>query len=95
MNADRLKNLLAKVRDGHLSVDHALGALKDLPYADLGYAMVDHHRALRGGHPETIFTPGKTVDQVVGIAQRLLEKADNKRSYLNFIRVKLNQLIKA
>jgi NCAIR mutase (PurE)-related protein len=36
--------------------------------------MVDHHRALRSGHPETIFSPGKTVDQIVGIARRLLEK---------------------
>jgi hypothetical protein len=60
-----------------MPVDQALETLKDLPYADLGYAMVDHHRTLRSGHPETIFGPGKTVSQIVGIAQRLLEKDVN------------------
>jgi hypothetical protein len=77
MNADGLKALLESVKTGTVSVDHALEALKDLPYADLGYAKVDHHRTLRSGHPETIFSQGKTVDQVVGIARRLLEKDAN------------------
>ncbi|BBO78464.1 1-(5-phosphoribosyl)-5-amino-4-imidazole-carboxyl ate carboxylase [Desulfosarcina widdelii] len=77
MNADRLKDLLENVKKGDLSVDHALETLKDLPYADLGYAMVDHHRSLRSGYPETIFSQGKTVEQVVGIARRLLEKNVN------------------
>jgi NCAIR mutase (PurE)-related protein len=77
MNADELKNILEQVKAGGLSIDRALETLKDLPYQDLGYAMVDHHRALRSGHPETIFSQGKTVDQVVGIARRLLEKGAN------------------
>ena len=77
MNADGLKRLLEEVKSGALSIDQAMGTLKDLPYADLGYAMVDHHRALRSGHPETIFSQGKTVEQVVGIARRLLEKNAN------------------
>ena len=77
MIADELKNLLEKVKTGALTIDQAIGALKDLPYSDLGYAMVDHHRALRSGHPETIFSQGKTVAQVVGIARRLLEKNAN------------------
>lgn len=77
MNADRLKDLLENVKKGDLSVEGALKSLKDLPYADLGYAMVDHHRSLRTGHPETIFSEGKTVEQVVGIARRLLEKNAN------------------
>ena len=77
MKADELKRLLEEVKSGTLSIDQAVGALKDLPFADLGYAMVDHHRALRSGHPETIFSQGKTVAQVVGIAQRLLEKNAN------------------
>ena len=77
MNTDGLKKLLEQVRAGDTPVDRALDTLKDLPYADLGYAMVDHHRALRSGHPETIFSPGKTVDQIVGIARRLLEKDAN------------------
>jgi hypothetical protein len=77
MNADELKKILEQVKAGGVSIDRALETLKDLPYQDLGYAMVDHHRALRSGHPETIFSQGKTVDQVVGIARRLLEKGAN------------------
>ncbi len=77
MNAATLKDLLENVKRGSMPVDQALETLKDLPYADLGYAMVDHHRTLRSGHPETIFGPGKTVSQIVGIAQRLLEKDVN------------------
>jgi pyridinium-3,5-biscarboxylic acid mononucleotide synthase len=77
MNVDALKALLKRVQTGDISVDDALDTLKDLPYADLGYAMVDHHRTLRSGHPETIFSPGKTVTQIVGIARRLLEKDAN------------------
>ena len=77
MNAATLKDLLEDVKRGSMPVDQALETLKDLPYADLGYAMVDHHRALRSGHPETIFSPGKTVSQIVGIARRLLEKDVN------------------
>lgn len=77
MNADALKELLEQVRSGEVPVDRALVQLKDLPYADLAYAMVDHHRTLRNGHPETIFSPGKTVAQIVGIARRLLQKDAN------------------
>jgi len=77
MNAATLKDLLEDVKRGSMPVDQALETLKDLPFADLGYAMVDHHRALRSGHPETIFSPGKTVSQIVGIARRLLEKDVN------------------
>jgi NCAIR mutase (PurE)-related protein len=77
MNADVVKELLEKVRSGDMPVDLALDQLKDLPYSDLGYAMVDHHRGLRSGHPETIFSQGKTVEQIVGIARRLIKKDAN------------------
>ena len=77
MNVNGLKGILQQVASGEKSVAQALGSLKDLPYENLGYAMVDHHRALRSGHPETIYSPGKTIDQIVGIAKRLLEKSGN------------------
>ena len=77
MNREQLKVLLEEVRSGRTAVDRAMQALTDLPYADLGYAKVDHHRTLRNGYPETIFSQGKTVEQIVGIARRLLEKEAN------------------
>ncbi|MGA6925453.1 MAG: 1-(5-phosphoribosyl)-5-amino-4-imidazole-carboxylate carboxylase, partial [Desulfosarcina sp.] len=77
MNAQALKELLEQVKAGKIPVNQAIAALRDLPYAELGYAMVDHHRALRSGYPETIFSQGKTVQQIVGIARRLLEKDAN------------------
>ena len=62
---------------GETSVDDALGELKDLPFADLGYAAVDHHRALRQGAPEVIFGHGKTAEQIVGIARELARTGQN------------------
>ncbi len=62
---------------GAQSVDGALGELRDLPYADLGYAAVDHHRALRQGTPEVVFGHGKTPAQIVGIARELARKGQN------------------
>src|SRR5215203_3346142 len=72
MDRARLHNLLAQVRDGTVDVDQALDALKTLPFEDLGFARVDHHRALRKGFPEVIFGQGKTARQIVEIAQRLV-----------------------
>jgi pyridinium-3,5-biscarboxylic acid mononucleotide synthase len=77
MDRLRLTNLLERVRAGGLSLDEALRELKDLPFADLGYAMVDHHRALRQGTPEVIFGLGKTPEQIVGIARELARTGQN------------------
>jgi NCAIR mutase (PurE)-related protein len=63
--------LLEEVRGGRLAVDEAMERLRRLPFEDLGFARVDQHRALRAGGPEAIFCPGKSPDQVVGIARRL------------------------
>jgi hypothetical protein len=71
MDAEAIRGLLADVRAGRLNVDEALGRLRGLPYADLGFAKVDLHRALRGGAPEAVFCPGKTPEQVVAIVRRL------------------------
>ncbi len=77
MTADQLRKLLEQVKEGELGVEPALDRLKHLPFEDLGYAKVDHHRALRHGMPEVIFAKGKTPEQVVGIASHLLKAAKN------------------
>ncbi len=72
MDRARLHDLLSRVQSGALDIDHALDLLKTLPFEDLGFARVDHHRALRKGFPEVILGQGKTVQQITDIAQRLL-----------------------
>jgi len=67
-----LQQLLAAVADGEVSVAEATERLERLPYADLGFARVDHHRELRQGMPEAIYGPGKTPDQCAAIAIELL-----------------------
>ena len=60
-----------------MEIDSALDRLKHMPFEDLGFAKVDHHRALRHGMPEVVFGKGKTPEQIVAIAERLLERAPN------------------
>lgn len=67
-----MARLLGQVQRRRLSVASAMTRLRDLPFADLTYAKVDHHRAFRRGFPEVIYGAGKTVGQIVAIAQRLL-----------------------
>ena len=69
----RLRSLLARVADGVTTVEEATDALRDLPFADLGFARVDHHRELRQGHCEIVFGMGKTPEQVGAIVERVLE----------------------
>ncbi len=69
MDRTRLHDLLTQVRDGTVDVERALDALKTLPFEDLGFARIDHHRALRKGFPEAIFGQGKTARQISEIAQ--------------------------
>src|ERR1051325_9338690 len=73
MDQDQLRALLDQVRIGEVDTDGAIARLRHMPFEDLGYAKVDHHRALRHGMPEVIFAKGKTPEQVVGIAERILE----------------------
>ena len=77
MSEDQLRQLLEEVRGGAVDIDAALARMRHLPFEDLGFAKLDHHRALRHGMPEVIFAKGKTPEQVHAIAQRLLEKAPN------------------
>lgn len=77
MNQEQLRAILEEVRSGDTPVDTALDRMKHLPFEDLGFAKLDHHRALRHGITEVIFAKGKTPEQVQGIARRLLEKSSN------------------
>ena len=77
MNEEQLRSLFDQVRSGAVDVDAALNRVRHMPYEDLGFAKVDHHRALRQGMPEVIFAKGKTPDQVVAIAESLLANAPN------------------
>jgi NCAIR mutase (PurE)-related protein len=77
MTENQLRQLLEEVREGAVDVDAALARVRHLPFEDLGFAKVDHHRALRHGMPEVIFAKGKTPQQTMAIAERLLEKAPN------------------
>ena len=73
MTRDRLAEMLTQVQQGVLPVEQALEQLKQLPFEDLGFARIDHHRALRKGFPEVIWGPGKTSQQITAIASRLVE----------------------
>ncbi len=77
MDAQHLQQLLEDVRDGRTTIDAALNDLRHLPFEDLGFAKVDHHRAIRHGMPEVILGQGKSPDQVAGIAAALLAKSQN------------------
>jgi NCAIR mutase (PurE)-related protein len=77
MDQDQLRILLEQVRAGAVEIDTALDRLRHMPFEDLGFAKVDHHRALRHGMPEVVFGLGKTADQVSSIAASLLAKEQN------------------
>lgn len=71
MHPSHLKELLEQVRNGTLCIDEAVDSLKELPYEDLGFAKIDHHRHLRNGFPEVIYCQGKSIEQVCTIFNRL------------------------
>ena len=74
MDSERLRKLLEAVARGDLSPDEAAQRLRYMPFEDLGFAKLDHHRAIRCGFPEVIFCQGKTVEQVAAIADRMVEQ---------------------
>ncbi|WP_454063695.1 nickel pincer cofactor biosynthesis protein LarB [Candidatus Nitrospira salsa] len=76
MDTAHLKKLLEQVRSESLSVQDALQQLRTLPYEDVGFASIDHHRAVRQGFPEVILCEGKTKAQVTAIARKLLKKGN-------------------
>ena len=77
MNPERLKKILTQVRQGKLTVDGALKSLKHLPFEDIDFARIDHHRSLRKGFPEVIYGEGKTAAQVLEIMVRMARQGEN------------------
>ncbi|HLK60802.1 MAG TPA: nickel pincer cofactor biosynthesis protein LarB [Chthonomonadaceae bacterium] len=71
MDVARLRELLERVQAGTTPVEEALTSLRSLPFEDLGFAKLDHHRALRNGFPEVIYCPGKTTEHILAILERL------------------------
>jgi hypothetical protein len=77
MDVNKVSETLESFRDGKISLDMALDKLKILPYEDLDFVKIDHHRMLRQGFPEVVFSQGKTVQQVTEIVQRLAKHNGN------------------
>lgn len=77
MDENRLRALVAAVRDGEVDPDDAVAQLARLPYGDLGFAKVDHHRALRQGVAEAVYAPGKTAAQCAAVVAELLAGGDS------------------
>lgn len=76
MDEPALRQLLDDVRSGVVTADEAVHRLRRLPFADLGFARIDHHRALRQGLPEAVYGPGKTPEQCAAIVAEMLAEAD-------------------
>jgi NCAIR mutase (PurE)-related protein len=73
---ERVRDLLGKVADGTMPIESALASLSQEPSESLGFATIDHHRALRQGFPEVVYGAGKTTEHLVAIAQRIAERGD-------------------
>lgn len=72
MNESDIREFLAAVKKGRMSSEQAIARLKKLPFEDLGFAKIDHHRSLRQGYPEVIFARGKSAKQVAAIVRAML-----------------------
>ena len=77
IQVQQLKNLLEKVKASDISIDQAVEQLRHLPFENLGFACIDHHRQIRRGFPEVIYCPGKTTEQIVKIFETLAAKGNN------------------
>ena len=73
MSKNRLQTILEEVKKGTIDIGQALEQLKVLPYEDIEFARIDHHRQLRQGVAEVIFCQGKTLQQIVEISKRMLK----------------------
>src|ERR1700751_3264972 len=82
MKSDELLKILQAVESGKLLTETALARLKHLPFEDIGFAKVDHHRALRQGYAEVIFGKGKTPEQVAEIVKSMLRQKTSRQNIL-------------
>ena len=92
MNPKKIERILSKLSKGECTVGRALEELRTLPYDDLKFAKLDHHRELRKGIPEAIYTPGKTEKQIVEIAARIISRKDE--AVFTRMNEKLYQMLK-
>ncbi len=77
MDDNHLKTLIEKIQSGSIGADAAIDILRRLPFEDIGFARIDHHRCIRNGAPEVIYCQGKTLPQIQGIVQKLAERNQN------------------
>lgn len=77
MTPEKIRHILEDLKNGNLSVDDAMQTMRELPYEDLEFAKVDHHRELRTGVPEVIFCQGKTTEQIIQITRAMNDKGNN------------------
>jgi pyridinium-3,5-biscarboxylic acid mononucleotide synthase len=77
MQTEQIQKLLEQVKNGQLEIGQAIEQLRHLPFEDLGFACVDHHRQIRRGLPEVIYCPGKTTEQIIEIFASLAARGNN------------------
>jgi len=77
MNPERTRKLLEQIRGGEVSVDEAMDRLRNLPFEDLQFAKIDHHRAMRKGYPEAVYCEGKAPDHILEIARAVVSAREN------------------
>ncbi|MDH4241089.1 MAG: nickel pincer cofactor biosynthesis protein LarB [Phycisphaerae bacterium] len=77
MQTEQIRKLLGEVKSGETGIDEAVEKLRHLPFEDLGFACVDHHRQIRRGFPEVIYCPNKTTEQIIKIFGSLAAKGNN------------------
>ena len=93
MNINDLKDLLAAIRDGELSIDQGLDRLRTLPYEDAGIAQIDHHRALRQGVPEVVLGESKTTEQIQTIVSRMAFKCSAGAFSRSFLTIRMKNCL--
>ena len=77
MNKIDIRKLLESIKNNEIAVEDAMQVIEDLPFKDLGFAMIDNHREIRVGYPEVIYSEGKTVEQMTEIVKFMLTKDNN------------------